>query len=86
MQSDTPQNVYKQSIERMIAVLSRLLQESNVSARQPRRAPHHVIQATSSEGLAQGPYAAASGIQTSNLPHRRHRTPPISHHAPLAEK
>ena len=34
---------------------SRLLQESNLAARQPRRAPHHVIQAITSEGLALGP-------------------------------
>jgi len=27
--------------------------------RQPRRAPHHVMQATTSEGLAHGPYVAA---------------------------
>jgi len=26
--------------------------ESNLTARQPRRAPHHVLQATTSEGLA----------------------------------
>jgi len=33
---------------------SKLLQESNLAARQPCRAPHYVIQATMSEGLAQG--------------------------------
>jgi len=33
---------------------SRLLQELNLAVRQPRRAPHHAIQATMSEGLAQG--------------------------------
>ena len=38
---------------------SRLLQESNLAARQPRRAPHHVIQAITSEELVQGPYVAA---------------------------
>ena len=40
---------------------SRLLQESNLTARQPRRGsvPHHAILATMSEGLAQGPYVAA---------------------------
>ena len=38
---------------------SRLLQESNLATRQPRRAPHHVIQTTTSEGLAQGPYMVA---------------------------
>jgi len=37
---------------------SKLLQESNLIARQPRRVPHHVIQVTMSEGLAQGPYIA----------------------------
>ena len=36
-----------------------LLLESNLTARQPRRAPHHVIRATTSEGLAQGPYVVA---------------------------
>jgi len=29
-----------------------LFQESNIHAWQPRRAPHHVIQATTSDGLA----------------------------------
>jgi len=38
---------------------SRLLQELNLAARQPRRTPDHVIQATSSEGLPQGPYVVA---------------------------
>ena len=38
---------------------SRLLQESNLTARQPLRTPHHIIQATTSEGLAQGPYVVA---------------------------
>src|SRR6218665_551915 len=38
---------------------SRLLQESYLAARQPRKGPHQVIQATMSEGLAQGPYVAA---------------------------
>jgi len=33
---------------------SKLLQDSNLTARQPHRAPHHVIQATTSEGLAKG--------------------------------
>jgi len=35
------------------------VQESNLATRQPRRAPQHVIQATTSEELAQGPYVAA---------------------------
>ena len=38
---------------------TRLLQESYLTARQKCRAPHHVIQATTSEGLAQGPYVVA---------------------------
>jgi len=38
---------------------SRLLQESNLAARWP----HHIIQAPTSEGLAQGPCVAASGIE-----------------------
>ena len=37
---------------------SRLLQESNLATREPHRAPHHVIQATASEGLGQGHYVA----------------------------
>ena len=36
-----------------------LLQASNLATRQPRRAPHHVIQAIMSEELAQGPYVVA---------------------------
>ena len=39
-----------------------LLQESNLTARQPRSAPHNVIQAPTSEGLAQGPYVAAKVV------------------------
>jgi len=35
------------------------LQESNLTAWQPRRSPHHVIQANTSEGLAQGLHVAA---------------------------
>jgi len=38
-----------------------LLEESYLTARQPRRAPHHVIQAITSEGLARGPYVEARG-------------------------
>jgi len=38
---------------------SRLLQELNLTTRQPLKAPHHVIQAIASEGLAQGPYVVA---------------------------
>ena len=52
IQSDTQWNAYK---------YGRLLQESNLTAKQSHRAPHHVIQATTSEGLAQGPYVAAKG-------------------------
>ena len=36
----------------------RLLHESKLAARQPRRAAHHVIEITTSEGLAQGSYVA----------------------------
>ena len=39
---------------------SRLLQKSNLAARQPQGATS-VIQAITSEGLAQGPYVAARG-------------------------
>ena len=42
---------------------SKLLQKFNLAARQPRRLPDHVVQATTIEGLAQGPYVAASGIE-----------------------
>jgi len=36
-----------------------------------------------SEGLAQGPYVAArGGVKPRDLRHRRHRTPPLSRHAP----
>src|SRR6218665_1048158 len=38
---------------------SRLLQESNLTTRQPHWAPNHVRQATTSEGLAQVLYVAA---------------------------
>jgi len=38
---------------------SRLLQELNLTARQPRKTLLHIIRATTSEGLAQGPYVAA---------------------------
>jgi len=47
---------------------SKLLQESNLTVRQPCRAPHHVIQATMSEGLAQGPYMVAKvGFEPATL-------------------
>ena len=55
---------------------SRLLQESNLAARQKCRAPHHVIQTTTSEGLAQGPYMAAKvGFKPANF-----RTEGTEHH------
>ena len=38
---------------------NKLLQELNLTARQPHWAPRHVIQAIMSEGLSQGPYVAA---------------------------
>jgi len=44
---------------------SKLLQESNLTARQPCRVPLHATQATTSEGLVQGPYVAATVV--SNL-------------------
>ena len=37
----------------------RLLQELNLTTRQPRRAPHYVIQTATSEGIVQGPYVVA---------------------------
>jgi len=39
--------------------VSRLLQESNLTARQPCKAPLYIILATTREGFAQGPYVAA---------------------------
>ena|SRR6218665_1859138 len=56
---------------------SKLLQKSNLIAGQPRRAPHHVIQA--SEGLAHCPRSLRGDkieILTSDLPHGRYRTLP----------
>ena len=44
------------------------LQESNFAARPPRRAPHHVIQATTSEELAQGPYVSDSEFEPGTFP------------------
>jgi len=47
---------------------SRLLQELNLTAKQARRVPYHIILATTSEGLAQGPYMAARmGFEHANL-------------------
>ena len=62
------QNAYKQECLSRTDD-SRLLQESNLTAKQPRRAPHHVIQATMrSEGLAQCPYVAArAGFEPATL-------------------
>src|SRR6218665_3057988 len=54
---------------------SRLLDESKLAARQPRRAPHDVIQTITSEGLAQGPYVAASGFEPATF-----RTEGTEHH------
>ena len=41
---------------------SRLLQESNLTTRQPRRAPHHVMQATTSEEFAQNAARVAARV------------------------
>jgi len=38
------------------------------------RAPHHVIQATTSEGLAQSPYVAASGIEPATFRTKHHQS------------
>jgi len=64
---------------------SKLLQESNLIAKQPRRVPHHVIQATASEGLAQGPYMVAKvGFEPATLLiEGTEPCIPLSHHAPL---
>jgi len=49
---------------------------SNLTARQPHRAPHHVIQVTMSEELAQGPYVAARGwVEPANFLTEHHHTP-----------
>ena len=57
------------------------LQESNLTARQPLRATHHVIQATTSEELAQGPYVAArDGVEpvTEGTEQHHSATTPLS--------
>ena len=59
----------------------KLLQEPNLNVRQPGRAPHHVIQATTSEGLAQGPYVAAR-VRFEPATLRMQGTEPLNHHAP----
>ena len=47
---------------------SKLLQESNLTARQPRREPHHVMQATPNEELARGSYVAVrEGFEPATL-------------------
>jgi len=48
--------------------MSKLLQESSLTVRQPHKAPHHAIQATACEVLVQGPYVAARvGIEPATL-------------------
>ena len=60
----------------------RLSEESNLTARQPHRAQHHVKQAKSpSERLAQGPYVVTRvgfELRTCDLANARHQT---YHHA-----
>jgi len=62
---------------------SRLLQKSNLAARQPRSASHHVIQSTTSEGLAQGPYVATrvgfepATFRTEGTEHHNSTTTPL---------
>ena len=64
---------------------SRLLQESNLTSRQPRSAPHHVIEAITSEGFAQGPYVAARAgfepaiFRTEGTEHHHWATPTLTH-------
>ena len=64
---------------------SKLLQESNLAARQPHGAPHHIIQATINEKLAQGPYVAARGgvelatFRTEGTEHHHSTTTPHIH-------
>ena len=64
-------------------ITEKLLQESNLGERQPRRAPHQVIQAITGEGLAQGPYIVASGFEPPTFLTGGITTPPISQHAPI---
>jgi len=60
---------------------SRLLQETNLTTRQPYRAPHHITQATTSEGLAQGPYVVARvGLELADTRHRTYHF--LRYHAP----
>src|SRR6218665_2778512 len=54
IQSDLPQNVYK--YERMIA--SYRVVQSRILLHPATQGAHHVIQATTSEGLAKSPYVA----------------------------
>ena len=63
---------------------SKLLQELNLTARQPCRAPHYVIQATVSEGLAQGLYVAwrLVGFEPATFG-RNAPNIPLSHHVTL---
>ena len=57
---------------------SRLLQESNLAARQSHRSPLHVIQATTSEGHAQGPYVAARvGFEPATFCTEHHQAPQL---------
>ena len=64
---------------------SRLLQELNLTARQPRRAPYYVIQATSSEGLTQGPlHGGLSGVWTIDSRCKATNLP-LSYHTPSAD-
>src|SRR6218665_3640100 len=57
---------------------SRLLQEFNLTARQP----HHVIQAITSDGLAQGPYVMARVGSNLRPCGRKALNLLLSHHAP----
>ena len=55
-------------ISKVLTDDSRLLQKSNLTARQARRALYHIVQATMSEGLPQGPYVAAKvGFEPATL-------------------
>ena len=47
---------------------SKLLQESNLAARQQHRAPHHVIQTIASEGLTQGLYVMRLVMESNQRP------------------
>jgi len=61
---------------------SRLLKVSNLAARHPRKAPHNVIQAIMSEGLAQSPTWRLEWDSILRSCGRKALNLLLSHHAP----